>query len=237
MKRIRYATHSAWAGGGRATSDVRRKFWAMAARTNSSWAPRGPRSRSRPSFRVRFKCAKPLPRESAHYGRVRTPNDPGWRPRCRACKTSDRRGHLATDQPLRTDCKDIPYDQHPDHQFRIDRRTPHGRIARCKFAAKPEQIESSVDLPRQVIFRDSIAKTKFVEQLTLVTLQTAHHGTTSPRFASPQRNHGSQPVSTNFCNKICQQRTTGLPHSRMRAIRKGHDGDNLSIALLPGVGK
>ena len=29
----------------------------MAARTNSSWAPRGPRNRSRPSFRMRFKWA------------------------------------------------------------------------------------------------------------------------------------------------------------------------------------
>src|SRR5690349_475883 len=29
----------------------------MAARTNSSWAPRGPRRRSRPSLRMRFKCA------------------------------------------------------------------------------------------------------------------------------------------------------------------------------------
>src|SRR5829696_457134 len=29
----------------------------MAARTNSSWAPLGPRSRSRPSFKMRFKCA------------------------------------------------------------------------------------------------------------------------------------------------------------------------------------
>jgi hypothetical protein len=29
----------------------------MAARTNSSWAPRGPRSRSRPSFRMRLRCA------------------------------------------------------------------------------------------------------------------------------------------------------------------------------------
>jgi len=54
----RYAMHRARAGGGRATSDAsRRRFWAMAARTNSSWAPRGPRSRSRPSFRIRFKCA------------------------------------------------------------------------------------------------------------------------------------------------------------------------------------
>jgi len=39
--------------------------------------------------------------------------------------------------------------------------------------------------------------------LTLVTLQTAHHGSTSPRFASTKRNHASRPLSTDFCNKIC----------------------------------
>src|ERR1700726_3816799 len=50
-----------------------------------------------------------------------------------------------------------------------------------------------------MIFRNRVAKTKLVEQLTLVTLQTAHHGSTSPRFASTQRNHGSWPVSTDFC--------------------------------------
>src|SRR4029450_12194067 len=72
----------------------------------------------------------------------------------------------------------------------------------CKFAAEPGQIESSVDLPNHVIFGNGIAKTKLVEQLTLVTLQTAHHGSTSPRIASPQRNHASRRVSTDFCNKI-----------------------------------
>jgi hypothetical protein len=44
---------------------------------------------------------------------------------------------------------------------------------RCKFAAKPGKIESSVDLPRQMIFGNCVAKMKLVEQLTLVTLQTA----------------------------------------------------------------
>ena len=54
----RYAMHRTCAGGGRATRVAsRRRFCAMAARTNSSWAPRGPRSRSRLSFRMRFKCA------------------------------------------------------------------------------------------------------------------------------------------------------------------------------------
>src|SRR5712675_464676 len=77
----------------------------------------------------------------------------------------------------------------------------------CKFAVEPGQIESSIDLPHHVIFGNGIAKTKLVEQLTLVTLQTAHHGSTPPRFASTQRNHGSRPVSTDFCNKIRQPRT------------------------------
>src|SRR6201996_2434196 len=115
--------------------------------------------------------------------------------------------HFTADQPLRTDRKDISYHQHPDHQFRIDRRTAHGRIMRCKFIAKPGQIESGVDLPHQMIFGNGVAKVKLVEQLTLVTLQMAHHGSTSPRIASTQRNHASRSVSTDFCNKIGTSRT------------------------------
>src|SRR5476649_2575934 len=95
----------------------------------------------------------------------------------------------------------------------------------CKFAAEPGQIESSVDLPHHVIFGNGIAKTKLVEQLTLVTLQTAHHGSTSPRIASTQRNHASRPISTDFCNKICQQRKW-LSHSitSLACKRKASNG-------------
>src|SRR5580692_1644223 len=115
--------------------------------------------------------------------------------------------YFTADQPLRADRKDIPHDQHPDHQFRINRRATHGRIMRCKFTAKPAKIESSIDLPHQVIFGNRVAELKLVEQLTLVTLQMAHHGSTSPRFASTKRNHASRPLSTDFCNKIGTFRT------------------------------
>src|SRR5580704_11209869 len=115
--------------------------------------------------------------------------------------------YFTADQSLRADRKDIPYDQHPDHQFRIDRRATHGRIMRCKFVAKPGQIESRVNLPHQMIFRNRVAEMKLVEQLTLVTLQMAHHRSTSSRFASTQRNHASWPLSTDFCNKIRHFRT------------------------------
>src|ERR1700753_3043525 len=76
---------------------------------------------------------------------------------------------------------------------------------RSKFAAKPRQIQSSVDLPNQMVFGNRVAEMKLVEQLTLVTLQTAHHGSTSSRFTSIQRNHASRPSSTDFCNKIGQK--------------------------------
>jgi len=63
------------------------------------------------------------------------------------------------------DRKDIPYDQHPDHRFRIDRRAARGGIVGCKFAAEPGQIESGIDLSRQVIFGNAMAEMKLVEQL------------------------------------------------------------------------
>jgi NTE family protein len=69
-----------------------------------------------------------------------------------------------------------------------------------------------------LIFRNRVAKMKLVEQLTLVTLQTAHHGSTSPRIASAQRNHGSWPASTDFCNKIGTKRTSRREPS-MSAVR------------------
>src|SRR5512138_1456984 len=116
--------------------------------------------------------------------------------------------YFTTDQPLRADRKDIPHDQHPDHQFRINRRATHGRITRRKFTAKPGKIESSIDLLHQVIFGNRVAEMKLIEQLTLVTLQTAHHGSTSPRFASAQRNHASWPVSIDFCNTIGHYQTS-----------------------------
>jgi hypothetical protein len=73
-----------------------------------------------------------------------------------------------------------------------------------------------------MIFGNRIAKMKLVEQLTLVTLQTAHHGSTSPRIASTQRNHASRPVSTDFCNKICHEQT---------CVMNRHEGADLEQAI------
>src|ERR1700722_655328 len=104
---------------------------------------------------------------------------------------------------------------------------------RCQFAAKPGKIESSIDLPHQMIFGNRLAKMKLVEQLTLVTLQTAHHGSTSPRFASTQPNHGSRPVSTDFCNKIGPWRTSvAIYMMATRSLSSGTPMRVLTFAFL-----
>src|SRR5207237_6776595 len=128
--------------------------------------------------------------------------------------------NFATDQPLRADREDISHDQHPDHQFRIDRRPTHGRIMRCKFAAEPGKIESSIDLPYQMIFRDCVIELKLVEKLRLFALQPTHHGLPPPRFASARWNHGSPQASTDFCNKICPEPKSGLNESRRSPAHK-----------------
>src|SRR5213078_4289598 len=125
---------------------------------------------------------------------------------------------------------------HPDHQFRIDRRPTHGRIMRCKFAAEPGKIESSIDLPYQMIFRDCVIELKLVEKLRLFALQPTHHGLPPPRFASARWNHGSPQASTDFCNKICQQETHALQQKASYSItssaRASMVGDTASLIAL-----
>ena len=47
------------AGAGSSLASLRR-FWAVAARRNSSWAPQGPRSRNRSSLRMRLRWANSI---------------------------------------------------------------------------------------------------------------------------------------------------------------------------------
>jgi hypothetical protein len=172
--------------------------------------PTGPQDRT--ARQTSGRRRKPLPTPYHRGSPPDTPSLRGWRSSDRdPCANPDtelaepavREVHLhfTTDQPLRTDRKDIRYDERPDRQLRIDRRATHRRIVRCKLVAKPGQIESSIDPPHQMIFGNCVAKVKLVEHLTLVVLQTAHHGLPPPRFAPAERNHGSRHTSMTSATK------------------------------------
>ena len=58
-KRLSYQALAICCGAGNILASLRR-FWAVAARRNSSFAPHGPRNRSRPSPRMRLRWAKSI---------------------------------------------------------------------------------------------------------------------------------------------------------------------------------
>src|SRR5271170_3540255 len=59
--------------------------------------------------------------------------------------------HLGAQPPLRADRKDVSHNQHPDHQYRIDRRPTCVRVVGRKLLVHPIKIENAVDLPDQMI--------------------------------------------------------------------------------------
>src|SRR6266852_6339925 len=54
--------------------------------------------------------------------------------------------NLTTEQPLRADGKNVADDEHPDHQYRVNRRAAEWRVGGRKLSADPGQIEHSSDL-------------------------------------------------------------------------------------------
>src|ERR1700737_1380734 len=89
---------------------------------------------------------------------------------------------------------------YPTTSIRISSGSIDGRPTdekRGESSLRSQERSSAVSIFR-MIFGNRVAKMKLVEKLTLANLQMAHHGSTSPRFASAQRSHGSRSVSADF---------------------------------------
>jgi hypothetical protein len=110
---------------------------------------------------------------------------------------------LPTQQSFRADTKHITDDQHPDHEYWIDRRPADRGIIGCQLGVHPRQIENRRDVAHEVIVRHYLIKAERIEQLSLVVLQPPHHRKPPPLNVLPGRNHCSRPTATDFCNKIC----------------------------------
>lgn len=83
--------------------------------------------------------------------------------------------NLQTKLALRADGKDIPYDQHAQHQFGIDRRTASVAVIGGQLLRHPAKIKQRVQLAHQMIHRNQLLKTDIVEKLSLTPLKTTHH--------------------------------------------------------------
>src|SRR5271155_3305266 len=118
--------------------------------------------------------------------------------------------HLGAQPPLRADRKDVSHNQHPDHQYRIDRRPTCVRVVGRKLLVHPIKIENAVDLPDQMIRRHHLVQIERVEELTLSALLPPHHRPLPANRSPDVRNHGSTVVSTRV-----------LQHNRGKADTRG----------------
>src|SRR6185312_12736037 len=82
---------------------------------------------------------------------------------------------LPTQLALGADREGIAYDEHPDHQFRVDRGPADPRVVGRQFGTHPRQVEYCSDLANQMVLRDHVLEPELVEQLTLVPFAPTHH--------------------------------------------------------------
>jgi hypothetical protein len=84
--------------------------------------------------------------------------------------------------PLGSDTHAVADNQHPHHQFGINRGAADAAVERLQFCAHLLEIEKSVDPSKQVIFGDVVIEAEIVKQLRRRRLHPHH------RPAPPQSN-------------------------------------------------
>jgi hypothetical protein len=72
--------------------------------------------------------------------------------------------HLAADRPIRANREHVAEDEHPKHQYRIDRGTADRRVVRGEFSVDPREIQNGCDLTNAVIVRNDLIETERIEE-------------------------------------------------------------------------
>ncbi len=83
--------------------------------------------------------------------------------------------HFLAQAAFRTDAVAVADDQHPDHQFRIDRGPTRVAVILGQVLTQLAQIEALVDAAKQVILWNVIFEIEGVEQSILAIGLKPHH--------------------------------------------------------------
>src|SRR3954464_5754427 len=75
-------------------------------------------------------------------------------------------------------------DQHPDHQFRIDRSPANGTVEQRRFLPQPVEFDKPVDRAQEVPLWHMIFERELVKQSILP--EAAPPSSTSPRLQRPE---------------------------------------------------
>src|ERR1700692_292977 len=117
--------------------------------------------------------------------------------------------NLLAQAPLGPDAEAIAHDQHPDHQFGIDRWPSRRAVARGHSPPQLAKFDEPVDRPQQMTGRNVPLKRELIEQRRLFDLLMSHHDLQS---CFPQRLNQriASRATDDFFNRISHKPTSGV---------------------------
>ena len=113
--------------------------------------------------------------------------------------------NLIAQPPLRADAEAVTHNQHPDHQFGIDRWSANGAVERRQLPPQFAKLHEPVDRAQQMVGRNVPFERELIEQRSLLDLPMPHHDSVLSR----RLNQRPSPRATeDFFNGIGQKRTS-----------------------------
>jgi hypothetical protein len=83
--------------------------------------------------------------------------------------------NLIAQVSLRSDAEAVTDQEHPDHQFGIDRRPADAAIEGRQIPPDLLKVDKPVDRPEQVVGRNMLFERELIEQRSLFDLPMPHH--------------------------------------------------------------
>jgi hypothetical protein len=87
---------------------------------------------------------------------------------------------LLAQPPLRANAEAISHQQHPDKEFRINRRAACIAVKRSEILADSRQVNEAINRTQHVNLRDVIVNGKLIKQCASPFLLWTHHRKQSP---------------------------------------------------------
>ena len=143
--------------------------------------------------------------------------------------------HLLAQPALRANAHDIADDQHPDHQFGIDRGAADGAVEGTKAGADAGQVDEPVDRTKQVISRHMPVEIELIKQCRLHARAFAHHRRILPALREWNQDF-TAPATPTFStvSPLCghQDKIDGLPSRHFSAPSKELGNSRIRLISL-----
>src|SRR5262245_14852004 len=136
--------------------------------------------------------------------------------------------HFLAQPALRTDAVAVADDQHPDHEFGVDRRPADLAVEGPQLLAKVSHYprHHRIDAAKKMVPRNTTFEVEEIEQLALIDILPTHHDPPPLPRTSGRRNHDSSTTTSDFFNNIdpdrksacCRQRLNGYDRSNTLTV-------------------